>query len=55
MMLTTQNITSRTPLGSYDMKYTYLCNEEKRTKPLTSRYLTTRPNHNQTNISKKVT
>jgi hypothetical protein len=53
MMLTTQNITSRTPQGSYHMKYTNLCNEEKRTKPSTPRYLTIRPNHNQTNISKE--
>jgi hypothetical protein len=35
MMLTTQNITLRTPQGSCHMKYTNLCNEEKRNKPLT--------------------
>jgi len=29
MMLTTQNITSKTPQGSCNMKYTNLCNEEK--------------------------
>jgi hypothetical protein len=29
MMVTTQNITSRTPQGSCHMKYTNLCNEEK--------------------------
>jgi hypothetical protein len=45
MMLTTQNITSRTPKGYSHMKYTNLCNEEKRHKPSTPRYLTTRPNH----------
>jgi len=45
MMLTTQNITSRTLQGFCDMKYTNLCNEEKRTKPSTPRYLTKRPNH----------
>jgi hypothetical protein len=45
MMLTTQNITSRTPQGICHMKYTNLCNEEKRNKPLTPRYLTTKPNH----------
>jgi hypothetical protein len=44
-MLTTQNITSKTPQGSYHMKYINLCNEEKRSKPSTPRYLTTRPNH----------
>jgi hypothetical protein len=32
---------------------TNLCNEEKKTKPSTPMYLTTRPNHNQTNISKE--
>jgi hypothetical protein len=42
MMLMTWNITSRTPQGSCHMKYTNLCNEEKRAKPLT---LTKRPNH----------
>jgi hypothetical protein len=45
MMLTTWNITSRTPKGSYHMKYTNLCNEENGTKPSTPRYLTKRPNH----------
>jgi hypothetical protein len=45
MMLTTWNITSKTPQGSCHMKYTNLCNEEKRTKPSTSRYLTEKPNH----------
>jgi hypothetical protein len=30
MILTKHNITSRTPQGSCDMKYTNLCNEEKR-------------------------
>jgi hypothetical protein len=54
MMLITRNITSRTPQGSCHMKYTNLCNEEKRVNPLTPRYLTTKPNHNQTNISKKI-
>jgi hypothetical protein len=29
-MLTTWNITSRTPQGSCHMKYTNLCNEEKK-------------------------
>jgi hypothetical protein len=29
-MLTTQNITSKTPQGSYHMKYTNLCNEKKK-------------------------
>jgi hypothetical protein len=29
-MLTTRNITSRTPQGSCHMKYTNLCNEEKK-------------------------
>jgi hypothetical protein len=54
MMVTTQNITSRTLQGSCHMKYTNLCNEEKRAKPSTPRYLTTRPNHKyQTNISKE--
>jgi hypothetical protein len=45
MMFITQNITLRTPQGSYHMKYTTLCNEEKRTKPSTPNYLTKRPNH----------
>jgi hypothetical protein len=45
MMLTTWNITSITPQGSYHMKYTNLCNEEKKSKPLTPRYLIKRPNH----------
>jgi hypothetical protein len=44
-MFTTQNITSRTPQGSYRMKYKNLCNEEKINKPSTPRYLTTKPNH----------
>jgi hypothetical protein len=52
-MLTTQNITSRTLQGSCHMKYTNLCNEENQTKPSTPKYLITRPNHNQTNISKE--
>jgi len=39
MTLTTWNMTLRTPQGSRHMKYTNLCNEEKRTKPLTPRYL----------------
>ncbi len=39
-MLTTQNTTSRTLQGSCDMKYINLCNEEKRSKPSTPRYLT---------------
>jgi len=43
MMLTTQNITSRTLQGSCHMKYTNLYNEEKRAKPSTPRYLTKRP------------
>jgi hypothetical protein len=43
-MLTTQNTKSRTPQGSCHMKYTNLRNEEKRNKPSTPRYLTTRPN-----------
>jgi hypothetical protein len=51
-MLTTQNITSRTPQGSYHMKYTNLCNEEKRNKPSTLRYLNQTTN-NQTKISKE--
>jgi hypothetical protein len=45
MMLTTLNKKSKTPQGSYHMKYTNLCNEEKRNKPSTPRYLTARPNH----------
>ncbi len=53
MMFTTWNITSRTLQGSCHMKYTNLCNEGKKTKPLTPRYLTIRPNHNETNISKE--
>jgi hypothetical protein len=44
-MLTTQNTTLKTLQGSYHKKYTNLCNEEKRGKPLTPRYLTKRPNH----------
>jgi hypothetical protein len=44
-MLTTKNITSRTPQGSCHMKYTNLCNKEKKNKPSTPRYSTTRPNH----------
>jgi hypothetical protein len=45
MMFATQNITSRTRQGSCHMKYTNLCNEEKKAKPSTLRYLTKRPNH----------
>jgi hypothetical protein len=45
MMLATWNITSRTPQGSCHMKYKNLCNEEKKTKPSTPRYLTKKPNH----------
>ncbi len=45
MMFTTRNITSRTPQGPCHMKYTNLCNEEKRAKPSTLRYLTKRLNH----------
>jgi hypothetical protein len=52
-MFTTQNITSITPQGSYHMKYTNLCSEEKRVKPSMLKYLTTIPNHNQTNINKE--
>jgi hypothetical protein len=44
-MFTTPNITSITPQGFYHIKYTNLCNEEKKAKPSTSRYLTKRPNH----------
>jgi hypothetical protein len=44
IMFTTQNTTSRTLQGSCHMKYTNLCNEEKRAKPSTPRYLTKRPN-----------
>jgi hypothetical protein len=44
-MLTTQNTKSKTLQGPSHMKYTNLCNEEKRNKPSTPRYLTTRPNH----------
>ncbi len=44
MMLTTQNITSRTPQGSSHMKYINLCNEKKRNKPSMPRYLTTTAN-----------
>jgi hypothetical protein len=47
MMLTTQNITSRTPQGSYHIKYTNLCNEEKKANSSTPRYLITRPNLSQ--------
>jgi hypothetical protein len=49
MMLTTWNITSKTPQGSYHMKYTNLCNEEKKAKPSAPRYLTKRLNHKSTN------
>jgi hypothetical protein len=45
IILTTKNTTSRTLQGSCDEKYTNLCNEEKRGKPSTPRYLTKRPNH----------
>jgi hypothetical protein len=45
MMLTTWNITSKTPQGSCHMKYKNLCNEEKKAKSSTLRYLTKRPNH----------
>jgi hypothetical protein len=45
IILTTQNTTSRTLQGSCHKKYTNLCNEKKRNKPSTPRYLTTRPNH----------
>jgi hypothetical protein len=44
MMLTTWNITSKTLQGSCHMKYTNLCNEEKRAKQPTPRHLTKRPN-----------
>jgi hypothetical protein len=44
MMLTTWNMTLRTPQGSHHMKYTNLCNEEKKTKPSTPRYLIKRLN-----------
>jgi hypothetical protein len=44
-MFTTQNITLKTPQGFCHMKYTNLYNEEKRNKPSTPRYLTTRPNN----------
>jgi hypothetical protein len=53
MMLTIQNITSRTPQGFCHMKYKNLCNEENKTKPSTPRYLTTKQNHNQININKE--
>ncbi len=54
MMLTTRNITLRTPQGSCHMKYTNLCNEEKKTKPSTPRYLIkNQTTNNQTNISKE--
>jgi hypothetical protein len=43
-MFTTWNITSKTPQGSYHMKCTNLCNEEKRSKPSTLRYLAKIPN-----------
>jgi hypothetical protein len=43
-MLTTWNIISITPQGPCDMKYTNLCNEEKKAKPSTPRYLIKRPN-----------
>jgi len=45
MMFITRNITSKTPQGACHMKYTNLCNEKKKGKPLTPRYLTKRPNH----------
>jgi hypothetical protein len=45
MMLTTWNITSKTPQGSCHMKYTNLCIEKKKNKPSMPRYLTIRPNH----------
>jgi hypothetical protein len=48
-MFTTQKITSRTPQGYCHMKFTNLCNEKKRNKPSTPKYLTTRLNHKQPN------
>jgi len=48
-MLTTWNITSRTPQGSYHIKDTNLCNEKKKAKPSTPRYLTKRLNKKQPN------
>jgi hypothetical protein len=45
MMFTTWNITLKTPQGSCHMKYTNLCNEEKKAKPSIARYLTKRLNH----------
>jgi hypothetical protein len=54
MILTTWNIISRTFQGSCHIKDTNLCNEEKRAKPLTPRYLIEKLNKkNQTNISKE--
>jgi hypothetical protein len=54
MMLTTRNITSRTLQGFCHMKYTNLCNEEKRAKPSTPRHLTKSLTiNNQTNTSKE--
>ncbi len=43
MMLTTQNITSKTLQNFYHMKYTNLCNEKKKAKPSTPRYLCRNP------------
>jgi hypothetical protein len=45
MMLTTWNITSRTPQGSCHLKYTNLCNEKNGAKPTTPKYLIKKPNH----------
>jgi hypothetical protein len=58
MMFTTWNITSMTFQGSCHIKDTKLCNEEKRAKPLTPRYLIKKLNkkitkNNQTNLSRE--
>ncbi len=36
-MITTQNITSRTPQGYCHMKYTKLCNEEKKKQTINTK------------------
>jgi hypothetical protein len=52
MMLITRNITSRTPQGYCHMKYTNLCNEEKKIKHQ-SILLKNQTTNYQTNISKE--
>jgi hypothetical protein len=54
-MLTTKNITSRTPQGSCHMKYTNLCNKEKKKTNHQHQgiQLQDQTTNNQTNISKE--